>query len=319
MGLLQLIHNCISAHISVGYSLDYLRRKIYIMNFKQLVKPLLGIVLIIVIATIGVKLLTRSDTLADYAQDNPDIAYATPEPIPAKQEETVIPVVIEEPLPSPTPIPSPTPVPSPTPAPEDTEKSFYYEELSDEIKAKITGVSYPSDDSDIKISYDDLRYVSVKYYDFYDNVQTGEIICNKLIAQDIVDIFYELYLNGYQIDKIKLIDEYGGDDTLSMADNNTSSFNYRVVDNTSSLSKHALGLAIDINPFYNPYLVFGGNPDGTDYISPKGSESFVNRDLDFEHKIDKDDLCYKLFKAHGFTWGGDWKSCKDWQHFQKTF
>lgn len=294
------------------------------MNYKQLIKPLLGILLIIAIATIGIRLLTRSDTLADYASENPELAYATPEPIPE-----------EEPVTAPSPDAEPTEAPlakkevseelqveaSPTPDPNTAsvdDKSFYYTELSDEIKDRITGISYPADDSNIQISYDDLRYVSVKYYDFYDEVQTGEIICNKLIAQDIVDIFYELYLNGYQIEKINLIDEYGGDDTLSMEDNNTSSFNYRVVENTSSLSKHALGLAIDINPFYNPYLVYGGNPDGTDYISPKGSESFVNRDLDFSHKIDRNDLCYKLFKAHGFTWGGDWKSCKDWQHFQKT-
>ena len=312
------------------------------MNFKQLIKPLLGILLIIVIATVGIKVLTRNDTLADYAKENPELAYATPEPIPEEpsNDKNIVTPVIEEVA---------TPKVAPTPEvlndnttnesnpdndnPEDTsasadmtdedeimnDKSFYFTELNDEIKARITGISYPADNKDLAVTYDDLRYVKVKYYDFYDEVQDGEIICNKLIAQDIVDIFYELYLNGYQIEKIKLIDEYGGDDTLSMADNNTSSFNYRVVENTTSLSKHALGLAIDINPFYNPYLVFGGNPDGTDYISPKGSESFVNRDLDFDHKIDKDDLCYKLFKAHGFTWGGDWKSCKDWQHFQKTF
>lgn len=298
------------------------------MNFKQLIKPLLGIALIIIIATVGIKVLTRNDTLADYAKENPELAYATPEPIPVEpsNDQNIVTPVIEA-------VPEVESTPAPTP--EDTTsdvtdegdltidnsetESFYFTELSDEIKARITGISYPADDKDIAITYDDLRYVKVKYYDFYDEVQDGEIICNKLIAQDIVDIFYELYLNGYQIEKIKLIDEYGGDDTLSMEDNNTSSFNYRVVENTTSLSKHALGLAIDINPFYNPYLVFGGNPDGTDYISPKGSESFVNRDLDFDHKIDKNDLCYKLFKAHGFTWGGDWKSCKDWQHFQKTF
>lgn len=313
------------------------------MNFKQLIKPLLGIALIIIIATVGIKVLTRNDTLADYAKENPELAYATPEPIPVEpsNDQNIVTPVIEavlevESTPAPTPEDTTSDVTdegdltidnSETKSTDDTTagaenmnaESFYFTELSDEIKARITGISYPADDKDIAITYDDLRYVKVKYYDFYDEVQDGEIICNKLIAQDIVDIFYELYLNGYQIEKIKLIDEYGGDDTLSMEDNNTSSFNYRVVENTTSLSKHALGLAIDINPFYNPYLVFGGNPDGTDYISPKGSESFVNRDLDFDHKIDKNDLCYKLFKAHGFTWGGDWKSCKDWQHFQKTF
>ena len=101
--------------------------------------------------------------------------------------------------------------------------------------------------------------MNVRYYDFEGEIQTGELICNKGIAQDLVEIFYELYLNEYQIEKIRLIDEYGGDDTASMEDNNTSCFNYRVVDGTTSLSKHALGCAIDINPFYNPYVVYNKN------------------------------------------------------------
>ena len=156
-----------------------------------------------------------------------------------------------------------------------------------------------------------------KDYDFNGEVQTGELICNRKIADDLVEIFYELYLNEY-LEKMKLIDEYNGDDTASMADNNTSCFNYRVVDGTSSLSKHALGCAIDINPFYNPYIVYGRNEDGSDYISPAGSEIYADRTKNFAYKIDENDLCYKLFKEHGFTWGGDWNSCKDYQHFQKV-
>jgi hypothetical protein len=133
-----------------------------------------------------------------------------------------------------------------------------------------------------------------------------------------VEIFYELYLNEYQIESIRLIEEYGGDDTLSMEHNNTSCFNYRAVEGTSSLSKHATGCAIDINPFYNPYIVFDKTGNGSDYISPEGSEIYVDRSQNFPYKIDENDLCYKLFKEHGFTWGGDWNSCKDYQHFQKT-
>ena len=101
-----------------------------------------------------------------------------------------------------------------------------------------------------------------------------------------------------------------------MQDNNTSCFNYRVVDGTSNLSKHALGLAIDINPFFNPYVVF--QKDGSTYISPKGSETYADRSKDFAYKIDENDLCYQLFKEHGFIWGGHWNSCKDYQHFQKV-
>lgn len=194
-------------------------------------------------------------------------------------------------------------------------KEFYYTPLTEEQKEYITGCSYPQNDDNLAISYDDLRYVHIVHYDFEGNLAEGELICNDYIAQDLIEIFYELYLNEYQLERVSLIENYNGDDTLSMTDNNTSCFNYRVVDGTTNLSKHAYGLAIDINPFYNPYVTY---PGGKVRISPPGSEPYADRSADFPYKIDENDLCYRLFKEHGFTWGGDWNSSKDYQHFQKT-
>lgn len=198
-------------------------------------------------------------------------------------------------------------------------EDFYCEPLSENLQRYITGVSYPASDGDtsqeLAVSYSDLRYLHILHYDFNGESTEGELICNKAIAADLLDIFYELYYNEYQLEKVRLIDEYNGDDTASMEDNNTSCFNYRVVDGTTSLSKHALGLALDINPFYNPYVTY---ENGNTRISPAGSEEYANRKADFPYKIDEDDLCYKLFIQHGFTWGGNWNSMKDYQHFQKT-
>lgn len=196
------------------------------------------------------------------------------------------------------------------------EDGFYYEPLTEQVKDRITGVSYPEDGC--TVPYEDLNYVGLKYIDFDGQEQIGELICNKAIAQDMVEIFYELYRNDYRLERVRLIDEYNGDDTASMAENNTSCFNYRVVDGTTNLSKHAYGLAIDINPYYNPYVVFNRNADGSDYISPPGSEMYADRSRSFAYKIDENDLCYRLFTEHGFTWGGNWNSTKDYQHFQKT-
>lgn len=196
------------------------------------------------------------------------------------------------------------------------EEGFYYEPLTESVKERITGISYP--ESGCTVPYEDLNYVGLTYIDFNGQEQTGELICNKAIAQDMVEIFHELYRNDYRLESVRLIDEYNGDDTASMAENNTSCFNYRVVDGTTSLSKHAYGLAIDINPYYNPYVVFGRNADGSDYISPPGSEIYADRSQSFAYKIDENDLCYRLFTEHGFTWGGNWNSTKDYQHFQKT-
>ena len=194
---------------------------------------------------------------------------------------------------------------------EETEALFSKEPLSNEIKKKITGVSYHENDT---ITYDDLNLLRISYYDFEGKIQHGELFCNKSIADDLLEIFTGLYDAQYQLEKVRLIDEYGGDDDLSCADNNTSCFNYRVVAGSNHLSNHAKGLAVDINPFYNPYIT---HPDGGTRISPEGSEPYADRSNIRPHMIDENDLCYKLFTEHGFTWGGHWKSVKDYQHFEK--
>lgn len=192
---------------------------------------------------------------------------------------------------------------------------FYYEPLSENLIAYITGSSYP-DDGSAQISLTDLNYVHILHYNFDGETSEGELICNSAIAQDLVEIFYELYAAEYQLEKVVLIDYYDADDTTSMVANNTSCFNYRNIDDTDKLSKHAFGLAIDVNPFYNPYIRF--TKDGGQIVSPESSEVYADRTQNFPYKIDADDLCCRLFLEHGFTWGGNWNSSKDYQHFQKT-
>jgi len=197
----------------------------------------------------------------------------------------------------------------------DVQEAFYSMPLTEELKAYITGKSYPDTTEPIQISYDVLTYVHILHYDFEGQVQEGELICNRAIAQDLVDIFHTLYEHQYAIEKVRLIDAYDADDELSMADNNTSCFNYRTVPGKSKLSNHSYGYAIDINPLYNPYV---RTKNGTKLISPENGVAYADRSADFPHKIDKNDLCYQLFIEHGFAWGGAWNSSKDYQHFEKT-
>lgn len=189
---------------------------------------------------------------------------------------------------------------------------FYYVEISDAVFARMDDNSYKADCS---IPLSDLRYVRVLYYGFDDSVHIGELVVSKKIAQDIIEIFRGLYDAKYQIGKMVLVDDYGADDNASMADNNTSAFNYRMVAGTTKLSNHALGLAIDVNPLYNPWLYV---LDGKDIIDPPSGAQYADRTLGNPHYLDHDDLCYQLFIEHGFTWGGDWSSSKDYQHFSKT-
>lgn len=297
------------------------------MNKKALWKGLLSICAIILLCSIATRVFFKSsETLMEYGQKNPETAYADT----TEQDFTENPMdtantsvsanAAEEPDTASTADTAGTVsqngINAISPERITYQTDFYYEPLSDELKQYITGNSYPAEDEGLDITYADLRYLHVLHYDFDGKVQDGELICNQAIAADLAEIFYELYRAEYQIEKIVLIDEYNADDDASMEDNNTSCFNYRVVDNTTTLSKHAYGLALDINPFYNPYVRY--NEDGSLYICPEDSTPYADRSAAFPYKIDESDLCLKLFKEHGFVWGGDWNSCKDYQHFQKA-
>lgn len=161
-----------------------------------------------------------------------------------------------------------------------------------------------------------LRYIRVLHYGFDGEIHIGELVVNQLIAEDIVDIFKELFDAKYPIEQIALVDDYNADDNASMEANNSSSFNFRHVEGTTKLSNHAYGLAIDINPLYNPYI---HTVDGKEIITPENGTIYADRSIDCEYLIKKDDIIYNAFTKRGFTWGGDWINSKDYQHFQKVF
>ena len=170
--------------------------------------------------------------------------------------------------------------------------------IPDRVADRMRGVSYPED---AEIQLDELCYLQLSYVDFEGTSRIGEMVCNRAVAEDLVAIFKALYEARYPIRSIRLIDDFGGDDEASMEADNTSCFNYR----------RKTGMkAVDINPLENPY-VRGSR------VKPSGSAAFADRSRDFPHKIDKNDLCYRLFREHGFFWGGTWRSVQDYQHFEK--
>ena len=160
-----------------------------------------------------------------------------------------------------------------------------------------------------------LRYIRLLHYDIDGKVRTGEMVCNKAIAADLVDIFRKLYDARYPIHRVVLLDNYDANDERAMNDNNSSCFCYRKVAGSRKLSAHARGMAVDINTFYHPYVKKGR--DNRLIVRPAGARRYANRSASFIYKIDRNDLCYRLFLQHGFQWGGAWRSCKDYQHFEK--
>ena len=184
--------------------------------------------------------------------------------------------------------------------------------IPDSVFVRMQGKSYGPG---CTVPRQELRYLRILHWDAQGNSQVGELVCNKAIAQDLLDIFKQLYEAKYPIASVRLIDDFDASDERSMSANNTSCFNFRYVTGTKTLSKHGRGMAIDINPLYNPYVRLRDN-----HVEPAAGRPYAKnraRRTDIPMKIDRTDLCYKLFVKHGFKWGGDWKSVKDYQHFEK--
>ena len=289
-------------------------------------KEIVLLLAVIVGCAVGARLLNGSETLSDYARENPSLAYAT-----ASSEDTSMRKELSNHLQT-TADNSASAISnisgsnisrSTVSAVESSSSDisnkkntyrdgFYYENIPQSILDRIQGISYPKD---CPVSLTALRYCHIRYIDFDGNKQDGEMICNKAIADDVMQIFSQLYDSGYQIESIHLIDDFGGDDEASMEADNTSCFNYRTIAGSSKISKHALGLAIDINPLYNPSVTF--DKKGNSIIAPSTATDYIDRTKNFAYKISDQDLAYKLFTKHDFIWGGNWNSIKDYQHFEK--
>lgn len=206
---------------------------------------------------------------------------------------------------------TPAQIPDDGPAVCDTvsfRPEFTSSAIPPEVEARMRGVSYPAD---AKIPLSDLRYLRLSYVGFDGVRQTGEMVCHAGIAEDLCEIFRDLYEAEYPIRSIRLVDDFGGSDEASMLADNTSCFNYRPRTGQQRLSVHALGRAVDVNPLENPFV------DRRGRVQPAGAEPYADRTADFPHKIDRSDLCYRLFREHGFSWGGAWRSVRDYQHFEK--
>lgn len=156
--------------------------------------------------------------------------------------------------------------------------------------------------------------VNVLYYSFDGKVHKGQVVIDRRLANDISEVFRVAFETRFPIKSVIPIshDKFLRDgkfnsDGQSMLANNTSAFNYRKATGSKKLSMHAYGFAIDINPVQNPYIkrrtVF---PRGAVYNPYKPGT------------LTRYSSVTKAFKRLGWTWGGDWKTLKDYQHFEKV-
>ena len=152
---------------------------------------------------------------------------------------------------------------------------------------------------------DQLELSDVTYLSTDGKIHRGQILSNRIIAADLRHLFEYMLNEGFVIEKAIPIVKYNWNDSLSMDDNNTYSFCYRDI----SYSKHASGMAIDINPRFNPLRWKDPNLPN----QPQGAvqDTTVNGTLHPGHPVVKE------FAKLGFRWGHTFTKFYDDHHFEK--
>lgn len=159
------------------------------------------------------------------------------------------------------------------------------------------------------VPIEDLRLLTLDYWGFDGAEHRGELVVHAQQADAIVGVFRMLFESRFPIERMELVDAFGGDDNASMAANNTAGFNCReVADQPGVWSLHAYGLAVDINPLVNPYVL------GPDDVRPPGGVAYLDRSQNAPGLIRNGDVVVSAFAAIGWEWGGAWSS-PDYQHF----
>jgi len=150
-----------------------------------------------------------------------------------------------------------------------------------------------------------LSLIDIQYYSFDGKLHQGQLLVHNDVKQDVIEIFELIKEIKYPVEKAIPIVIYDWDDNTSMNNNNASAFNYRFIAGTERLSNHSFGKAVDINPVNNPYITADGKviPSSGKYDTESFS-SFTDG-----HPV------VKAFKERGWRWGGNFKSYKDYHHF----
>ncbi len=161
------------------------------------------------------------------------------------------------------------------------------------------------------VTVDELRYLTMSHWGFDGEHHTGEMIVNAAVADDVVEVFRRLHEVRFPIEQMRVITLEEVDDHPTGDWNETTSFVCRPAVGSSNWSAHAFGLAIDINPFHNPYL-------RGDLVIPELASDYVDRERVLPGMIFGDDPVVDAFADIGWPWGGNWSSLKDWMHFSQT-
>jgi hypothetical protein len=158
-----------------------------------------------------------------------------------------------------------------------------------------------------------LRRLRVSYWGFDRRVHTGTVIVNMRAVAPLTRVFSRLYAARFPLRRMRPVDAYGGSDERSLAADNTAAFNcrYAVASGPKRWSVHAYGLAVDVNPVENPYVLDGR-------VHPRAGRAYLDRSRARRGMAVRGGLLVRAFAAEGWAWGGRWSGSPDYQHFSAT-
>jgi poly-gamma-glutamate synthesis protein (capsule biosynthesis protein) len=174
------------------------------------------------------------------------------------------------------------------------------------VRARMEGVSWRGEDERCP-RWDELAYARVAHIDFTGAAAEGELVVAAALGPATLALFRRLWQLGFPIRQLRLVDDFGGSDDESMAADNSSAFNFRVIAGTALLSQHALGRAIDLNPVENPWR-------RAHRIDPPAGAAFADRRAVRPGMIVRPGPVCGALDELGWGWGGDWIHAADDHH-----
>jgi hypothetical protein len=158
------------------------------------------------------------------------------------------------------------------------------------------------------VRLEDLRYVTVVFRGFDGGAHTGELVVNAGVAETVVAVFAQLYAEDFPVEEMRLVNTADHHAPPTGDGNNTAGYNCRTARGQGRWSAHAFGIAVDINPFQNPMVRRGT-------VTPELAVAYVDRGNARPGMLTEDSPAVRVFREHGWVWGGDWVHSKDYMHF----
>lgn len=176
----------------------------------------------------------------------------------------------------------------------------------DEEKSKLSGYQK---EKVVQWITTKLSLVNVVYIGYDNRIHAGQVVCDRSVAGEITQIFGGLLQMRFPVYQCKPVSEFDFTDKASMQANNTSGFDFRLKTGSRAMSKHAYGLAIDINPLQNPYQ------KGAEILPYNNNETISTGRVRITEEQGRKVI--SIFRKQGWIWGGSWRSLKDYMHFEK--